>query len=201
MSASMRGLAVVILLTGLGARAGETWVLEHARVLSSASAAPIEDGTVVVRDGRIAALGPSGSVRVPTGARRVDGRGGTVLPGFWNVHVHFTEERFADAAHRPAEALSAACRDMLTSRGFTTVVDLGSFPPNTVALRKRAPSLDCPRILTTGVSMYPVGGVPIYVRKALGDAVADGLPQPRTGAEAAALVQEDVRLGARGVKL
>ncbi len=201
MSASMRGLAVVVLLTGPGAWAGETWVLEHARVISSASAAPIEDGMVVVRDGRIAALGPSGSVRAPSGARRIDGRGGTVLPGFWNVHVHFIEERFADAAHRPAEALSAACRDMLTSRGFTTVVDLSSFPPNTVALRKRAPSLDCPRILTTGVSMYPVGGVPIYVRKLLGDTVADGLPQPRTGAEAAALVQEDVRLGARGVKL
>ena len=70
-----------------------------------------------------------------------------------------------------------------------------------MALRTRAPSLDCPRILTTGLSMYPVGGVPIYVRKALGDAVAESLPQPRTGAEAAGLVQEDARLGARGVKL
>jgi hypothetical protein len=37
-----------------------------------------------------------------------------------------------------------------------------------VALRRRAPSLDCPRILTTGISMFPAGGVPIYVRKALG---------------------------------
>ncbi len=49
--------------------------------------------------------------------------------------------------------------------------------------------------------MFPVGAVPIYVRKALGDAVADRLPQPRTGADAAGLVKEDVRLGARGVKL
>ena len=131
----------------------------------------------------------------------MDGTGGTVLPGYWNVHVHFMDERFTDAAHRPAEELSRGCREMLTSHGFTTVVDLGSFPQNTVALRTRAPSLDCPRILTTGLSMYPVGGVPIYVRKALGDALADSLPQPRTGAEAAGLVQEDVRLGARGVKL
>ena len=197
----MQALAVLVLLAGFGARAGETWVLEHARVVSSAAAAPIEDGALVVRDGRIAAVGPSGSVRVPAGARRVDGRGGTVLPGFWNVHVHFTEERFARAADRPAQELSGACRDMLTSHGFTTVVDLGSFPENTVALRRRAPSLDCPRILTTGLSMYPVGGVPIYVRTALGDAAADGLPQPATAAKAAGLVQQDVRLGARGVKL
>ena len=141
----------------LNAHAGETSVIEHARVIPSATAAAVEDGTVVVRDGRIAALGPSGAVPVPAGARRVDGAGATVLPGFWNVHVHFTEERFADAAHRPAEALSQACRDMLTSHGFTTVVDLGSFAENTVALRGRAASLDCPRILTTGLSMYPGG--------------------------------------------
>ena len=194
-------VCIVALVLGAEARAGETWGIEHARVIPSGTGVPIEDATVVVRDGRVAALGPSASVHVPSGARRVDGHGGTVLPGFWNAHVHFTEERFADAEHRPAEALSQACRDMLTSHGFTTVVDLGSFPENTVALRRRAPSLDCPRILTTGISMYPVGGVPIYVRKALGDEVANGLPQPRTSSEAAELVRRSVRLGASGVKL
>src|SRR5262245_54649368 len=178
-------LAVLSLVVGLQARAGETWAIEHARLIPSATGVVVEDGTVVVRDGRVKALGPRSSVRVPEGARRVDGSGGTVLPGFWNLHVHFTDDRFTDAAKRPAEELSRACRDMLTSHGFTTVVDLGSWPENTVALRKRAPSLDCPRILTTGIAMYPAGGVPIYVRKALGNAVADGLPQPKTGAEAA----------------
>ena len=200
-----RALASALALaTGPGARAAETLAIEHVRVVPSfgaAGARPIEDGTVVVAGGTVKALGAASAVRVPAGARRVDGRGGTLLPGFWNVHVHFTEERFAGAGRRPAEELSRACRDMLTSQGFTTVVDLGSFPPNTVALRSRAPALDCPRILTTGASMYPAGAVPIYVRKAVGDAVADGLPQPRTGAEAARIVGYDVRLGARGIKL
>jgi imidazolonepropionase-like amidohydrolase len=161
----------------------------------------IEDGTVLVRDGKVVALGSSSSVTVPAGARRVDGRGGTLLPGFWNVHVHFTDPRFENAAQRPAEDLSRGCREMLTSHGFTTVVDLGSWPENTVALRSRAPTLDCPRILTTGVSMYPAGGVPIYVRKALGDAAAESLPQPRTPAEAVRFVKDSVKLGARGTKL
>jgi len=199
---SRRLVAVMALLICLEVRAaGATWAIEHARVIPSPSGAVVEDATVLVSDGKVKAFGPAASVRVPEGARRVDGTGGTVLPGYWNVHVHFTDERFADAARRPAEDLSRGCREMLTSHGFTTVVDLGSFAQNTVALRTRAPSLDCPRILTTGLSMYPVGGVPIYVRKALGDAVAESLPQPRTGAEAAGLVQEDARLGARGVKL
>jgi imidazolonepropionase-like amidohydrolase len=194
--------SVLMLVVGVEARAADaTWAIEHVRVLPSATATAIEDGVVVVRDGKVVAFGPAKSTPVPEGARRIDGTGGTVLPGFWNVHVHFTEERFSNAARRPAPELSKGCRDMLTSRGFTTVVDLGSFAPNTIALRERSPTLDCPRILTTGLSMYPVGGVPIYVRKLLGDAVADGLPQPKNGAEAATLVQEDVRLGARGVKL
>jgi imidazolonepropionase-like amidohydrolase len=190
-----------LLLVGVEARAGETWAIEHARLIPSATGAVVEDGTVLLRDGKVKALGPRSSVRVPEEARRVDGSGGTVLPGFWNVHVHFTDDRFTDAAKRPAEELTLGCREMLTSRGFTTVVDLGSWPENTVALRRREPSLDCPRILMTGIAMYPAGGVPIYVRKALGDEVADGLPQPKTDAEAARFVQQSVKLGARATKL
>lgn len=37
--------------------------------------------TVVVRDGRIAAVGPHDRVAVPAGAVRVDGRGKFLLPG------------------------------------------------------------------------------------------------------------------------
>src|SRR5689334_15942088 len=81
-------LCVLVLAVGAEARAGETWAIEHARVVSSPTGAVVEDGTVVVKNGRVSALGPSSSVRVPAGARRVDGTGGTVLPGYWNVHVH-----------------------------------------------------------------------------------------------------------------
>ena len=181
--------------------APETWAIEHVRIVPGPTAQAVEDGTVVVAGRRIAAIGPAARVQVPAGARRVPGGGGTVLPGYWNVHVHFTDDRFSDAVHRPDEALSQACRDMLTSHGFTTVVDLGSFPENTGPLVRRATSLDCPRILTTGLPMYPVDGVPIYVRKALGEELAASLPQPKTAEAAATIVRKDVRLGARGVKL
>jgi imidazolonepropionase-like amidohydrolase len=184
-----------------GAAQADTWALEHVRIVPSASAEAIEDGTVVVKDGRVAALGASRSVRIPVAARRVSGAGHTVLPGYWNVHVHFTGDRFAGAAGRAAAELSQACRDMLTSRGFTTVVDLGSSPQNTVALRSRASTLDCPRILTTGASIFPVDQVPIYVRQALGDAEASKLPQPRTAEAAAGIVRYNVGLGAVAIKL
>lgn len=41
----------------------------------------IEQGTVVIRGGKVAAVGPSAEVTVPQGARRIDGRGTWVTPG------------------------------------------------------------------------------------------------------------------------
>jgi len=48
----------------------------------------IERGTVVVRDGRISQVGPTGTVTVPEGATRVDVSGKTVMPGLVNAHGH-----------------------------------------------------------------------------------------------------------------
>ncbi len=194
---------VVLLLCGAQARGGETWAIEHARLIPSVTGAVVEDATVVLRDGKVKALGPSASVRVPDGARRVDGTGGTVLPGYWNVHVHFTDQRFKGAAQQTDATLGKACREMLTSRGFTSVVDLGSMPANTEAVRRRAMTVGCPRIFTVAVSLFPVHAVPIYVRQELGEEEASKLPQPASTDEAAQIVEESFRLrpGATALKL
>ncbi|MEY2983088.1 MAG: hypothetical protein RL562_3315, partial [Planctomycetota bacterium] len=55
----------------------------HARILTMTDAGTIEDGTILVRDGRIEAVGAG--VKVPPGARVVDVAGGTVMPGL--VHA------------------------------------------------------------------------------------------------------------------
>ncbi|HEV2148750.1 MAG TPA: amidohydrolase family protein [Longimicrobiaceae bacterium] len=48
--------------------------------------APIEGGTVLIRDGRVVAVGRD--VAVPPGARRIDARGKQVTPGFFDSHTH-----------------------------------------------------------------------------------------------------------------
>jgi imidazolonepropionase-like amidohydrolase len=48
----------------------------------------IRDATILVRDGRIAAIGPAASVAIPREARRVDGRGKFVIPGLTDMHGH-----------------------------------------------------------------------------------------------------------------
>ena len=48
----------------------------------------LRDATVLVRDGRIVAVGAARNVQVPAGARRVDGRGKYLIPGLADMHAH-----------------------------------------------------------------------------------------------------------------
>jgi cytosine/adenosine deaminase-related metal-dependent hydrolase len=61
---------------------------EHVAVVPMDREHVLEDYTVVVRDGRIAALGPAAEVAVPADATRIDGRGRFLMPGLADMHVH-----------------------------------------------------------------------------------------------------------------
>ena len=63
-------------------------VLTHARVIDGTGAPAREDQTLVLRDGRIAAVGDAATVRAPAGARVVDLTGRTVIPGLVMMHEH-----------------------------------------------------------------------------------------------------------------
>jgi hypothetical protein len=49
------------------------------------------DVTVIVRDGRIVAIGARSETPVPKDAEIVDARGKTILPGLWDMHAHFEQ--------------------------------------------------------------------------------------------------------------
>ncbi|MBW8813969.1 MAG: amidohydrolase family protein [Caulobacterales bacterium] len=72
--------ALAALAAALPARA-ETVAITHARVLTAGPAGEIAQGTLVIRDGKIAAVGAN--VPVPAGARVIDAAGGVVTPGFF----------------------------------------------------------------------------------------------------------------------
>lgn len=69
-------------------------VLDGARLIIGDQSPPIERGTLVIEHGRIAAVGPSGRVTIPSGAIRVDLTGRTVMPALINAHVHIGYEGF-----------------------------------------------------------------------------------------------------------
>jgi len=62
--------------------------LTHARVIDGTGVPPRDDQTLIIRDGRIVALGATQSVAVPAGAQVLDLTAKTVIPGFVMVHEH-----------------------------------------------------------------------------------------------------------------
>ncbi|HJP84376.1 MAG TPA: amidohydrolase family protein [Gemmatimonadaceae bacterium] len=62
--------------------------LTHARVIDGTGAAARENQTIVIRDGRIAQLGSSGSIAIPAGAQVIDLTGKSIIPGLVMVHEH-----------------------------------------------------------------------------------------------------------------
>ena len=62
-----------------------------ARIYTSPDAQVIPQGTIVIRDGKIAAAGDQAAV--PADAQLLPCNGCVVTAGFWNAHVHFTQRK------------------------------------------------------------------------------------------------------------
>jgi predicted amidohydrolase len=69
-------------------RPSGTLVLRGARLITMRGDEVIASGDIVIRDNRIAAVGPTGSIPVPAGAEVRDMTGRTILPGFVDIHAH-----------------------------------------------------------------------------------------------------------------
>jgi imidazolonepropionase-like amidohydrolase len=110
-------------------------VLRPARVFDGVAVEAHEGWVVLVRGEKIEALGPTGDVKVPEGARVIDLPGMTLLPGLIDAHTHvllhpYNETVWNDQVLKEAQALRV-CRAVNHLRsnllsGFTTIRDLGT---------------------------------------------------------------------------
>ena len=112
----------------------------------------IESGTLVVRDGRIEAVGASDAVAAPEDASTVDLTGKTVTPGLINAHGHVNNVRGLEADPSFYTEEHVANQLALYARyGVTTVVSLGGDGPEAIAVRDReGPDLTHARIRVAG---------------------------------------------------
>jgi imidazolonepropionase-like amidohydrolase len=71
------------------AATGPALAFTSVNVLPMTAGEPVlRDQTVLVENNRIAAVGPSGSLRIPRRAVRIDGRRKYLMPGLADMHVH-----------------------------------------------------------------------------------------------------------------
>ena len=64
------------------------FVVNHVRIIDGTGAAPREDQTIVIANGKIQSIGPAATVQVPAGAQQFDRAGYTIIPGLVGMHDH-----------------------------------------------------------------------------------------------------------------
>jgi imidazolonepropionase-like amidohydrolase len=87
-----------------------TFAIVGARLIDGTGSPAVESSVVIVRDGRIAAAGGAGAVKVPVGMRVIPAEGRSLLPGLWEMHSHYSGVEFGPA---------------LLAAGVTTARDCG----------------------------------------------------------------------------
>ncbi|HUO60258.1 MAG TPA: amidohydrolase family protein [Candidatus Acidoferrales bacterium] len=177
-------------------------VVQVGKLYASPDAPALAPATIVIQDGRIAQVTQT-FASAPANARVINCQTCTATAGFWNVHIHFTQPKWQWAAWKSTQILNAQLADMLTSRGFTTVADLGSDPRDTISLRRRIEHGDLlgPAIYTAGPALYPPDGIPYYLRNSLPRWMLKLMPQPKTPEAAVRVVVRNKRTGSDLLKL
>jgi imidazolonepropionase-like amidohydrolase len=195
-------LLVLYVLFACGLARASDLALVGAKIYPSPTERAIENGSILVHDGRIVAIGPSAAVKVPHGARVIDCKGFIVTAGFWNSHVHILTPGLLHAEKLSSQQIASQLEEMLMRWGFTTVFDIASVLDNTTLIRRRIESGEVkgPRILTVGEPFWVKGGTPIYVRGFL-EANHINMPEVESTTQATERVRQQIRDGADGIKI
>ncbi len=145
------------------------FALTHVRVIDGTGAPPADDQTIVVSGGRIQALGPAANTPTPAGAKVLDLRGYTVIPGLVGMHDHifypsgggtFLYNELGFSAPR----LYLAC-------GVTSIRTGGSIEPYTDLNLKRLideGSIPGPRMFVTGPYLEGAGAYTMQMHELAG---------------------------------
>ena len=140
--------------------------LRGARLISMKGDEVIERGDIVVTDNRITAIGPSGRVAIPAGAKVINVAGKTIIPGWVDVHAHTWPSTGVHKTAVPAFHANLAfgvttMRDPQTNTG--AVVTYGG--------RLRTGDLLGPRLFGTGRGIFGGEQVNTLQRAAGGEAL------------------------------
>ena len=170
-------------LLALGATAAnaQDLTITNARILDGTGRV-IDRGSIVVRDGKIAAVA-AGAPSAAAG-RRLDAAGKTVMPGFIDAHRHLVT---GDPAKWLADTAPKALQEFLDA-GFTTVLSAIDPPPILEAKRQiEAGTLKGPRLFAG--TFVPAAG-PTGPRAEGDPARTDASRGPRNGPPAPAIPRE-----------
>ena len=173
--------------SGLAA-AQETTAIVGATLFDGTGAPSVANTTIVVEGGRIAAVGPRTSVKIPPGARVFDASGKHVIPGLADMHNHMGHVGFGRAV------VAEVARELL-GWGLTTVLNpAGVWTEYDEAREVSTSGLPVPRIYHVGqIFGAPAGwGGNGYAPESIPGVHAAIDELSERGADAVKLVYDDV---------
>lgn len=150
-------LGVVLVMVGCASETAppleDINVFSGATIIDGTGGNPLSDGVIVVREGRIEAIGSADSVQIPEGAQNTDLSGKIVVPGLINAHGHVGETKGLEAG--PQHYSEENVKDQLglyARYGVTTVLSLGGDQQEGIQVRdsQSTPSLDRARLYVAG---------------------------------------------------
>ncbi len=191
-------LAAAPLLAAPSATAA-TIAIEGARVFDGRE--DLGSVTMLVRDGRIEAIGAPGSVRIPADAKRVSYAGQHVIPGLVSNHSHVGNTSGTEHGDR-FYTEDVVLRDLrqFQAYGVTTVTSLGMNGAGFYQLRARvaqSPALGA-QLFGAGPGIGAPGGAPPAAIMGLAN---DPVPRPATAEAARAAVRAQAEAGVDVIKL
>jgi len=130
------GASLAFVMGAATAVDAQTTALRGARVIDGSGGAAIDNAVIVIRDGRIVAIGPSAGTPVPSDAEVVDYTGKTIIPGLISDHSHvgiFVGLKAAPENYNRDSILRQL--KQLEAYGVTTVMALGLNGPLFYELR------------------------------------------------------------------
>ena len=138
----------------IAAQTASVVVFERVNVVPMDRERVLANQTVVVRDGRIAAIGPADNVEAPAGATLVDGRGQFLMPTLAEMHAHLLPQYAAPYAAGRFETPEDAIERVLllyVLNGIGTIRNMTGQASH-IALRERVASGEVlgPTIITSG---------------------------------------------------
>ncbi len=136
-------------------------VISNGMVIAADGSDPIRGGVVVINQDRILAVGHATDFVIPHGVRVVDARGGTIMPGIVNAHVHGV----ADPTLR---------RLYFLDKGVTAICDMGSRLSEMATFKQHDRTKLSARGFRAGPIISAPGGYPgVYWGSAFGYEVAN----------------------------
>lgn len=138
------------------AAVADTVVLTDVRIIDGTGATPINNGTIIITDGRIQAVGPSSLITLPPDIEPQSLHGKTLVPGFINAHGHAGGVRGLESGHYSEENLLRQL-SLYARYGVTTVVSLGDDQEEGFRLRDNQDTaqLDRARLYVAGPVLNP----------------------------------------------